>query len=159
MKEIPEYHTKWSIREEKYQKIILTDKLEFHILELGKLEKYKNKSEKEIDLLLWCKFLVNPEKVEVTNMTETERMIEKARQELYKISQDGTERKKAEAREKALRDEMAIRASGLKDGIIEGKLEVAKKMLSKKMKIEDIAELTEFSLDEIRKIASEKDNI
>ena len=67
--------------------------------------------------------------------------------------------KAAEAREKALRDEMAIRASGLKDGIIEGKLEVAKKMLSKKMKIEDIAELTEFSLDEIRKIASEKDNI
>ena len=31
------YHTKWKIIEEKDRKVILTDKLEFHIIELSKI--------------------------------------------------------------------------------------------------------------------------
>ena len=44
LKEITNYHTKWNIREEENRNIILTDKLEIHIIEL---EKLKNKDGKE----------------------------------------------------------------------------------------------------------------
>ena len=43
LKEIRKYITKWNIREEDYQKIILTDALEFYIIELPKFEKYQDK--------------------------------------------------------------------------------------------------------------------
>lgn len=49
LKEIPKFHTKWQIREEKYRKIILTDTLEIHIIELPKLVKQikENRGEKK----------------------------------------------------------------------------------------------------------------
>ena len=46
--------------------------------------------------------------------------IKKAKEQLDKISQDENERRLAELREKAVRDEMAIRDSGIKEGYKKG---------------------------------------
>ena len=113
LKEIENYHTKWNIREEEKRDIILTDKLEIHIIELAKL---KDKDSKE-KLKEWCKFIKAPESVEEATMKE----IKRAKEELDKISQDKKERRLAELREKAIMDEMAIRDSGYNDGFAEGK--------------------------------------
>ncbi len=119
LKEIEKYHTKWNIREEEYKNIILTDRLELHIIELEKLERRNNKSKEEEELLNWCKFIKFPEKVEESIIMKNEE-IKKAKEQLNKISQDKKERRLAELREKAIMDEMAIRDSGYNEGRKEG---------------------------------------
>ena len=58
IKEIPMFHTKWQIREEKYSKKILTDTLEFHILELPKLiNQLKKEGEKKDKVALGSMFI------------------------------------------------------------------------------------------------------
>ena len=82
--------------------------------------------------------------------------IEKAKKELEKLAMNPEDRELYELRLKAIRDEMNIRYSGYVDGKIEGKnernIEIAKKMLKKCMKIEDIIELTGLSQEEIEKL-------
>lgn len=113
------FHTTWNIREEEYRNIILTDKLEIHIIELEKLENNSNVEDFK-SLLDWCEFIKNPGKVGNSIMEEN-KYIKRAREELEKISQDARERRLAELRDKAVMDEMAIRDSGFNEGYQEGK--------------------------------------
>ena len=167
IKDIPKYHTKWNIREEKYSNVILTKKLEIHIIELSKLEKMNKLEENDKKLLAWSKFIKNPEELEDSIMSENED-IKRAKDELDKISQDEHERWLAEMREKAIMDEIALRktgynegrAEGLRDGrkegivegIKEGKVEIAKILLEKNMSVDEIVEITGLSKEEIEKI-------
>ncbi len=155
LKDIRKYHTKWNIREEEYKNVILTDKLELHIIELAKLEKKTNVTIEEKELLEWCKFIVSPEEVEDSIMQENAQ-IRKAKEELNKISQDKKERRLAELREKAIMDEMAIRESGYKEGIEEGakerNIEIAKTMKNKKISLELISEITGIDIELLKKI-------
>ena len=156
LKEIEKYHTKWNIREEEYKNIILTDRLELHIIELEKLERRNNKSKEEEELLNWCKFIKFPEKVEESIIMKNEE-IKKAKEQLDKISQDKKERRLAELREKAIKDEMAIRDSGynegrkegLEEGLKEGIKKTAKNMLEMKIDKETISKVTGLTMDEI----------
>ena len=163
LKAVTKYHTKWHIREDDFVNIILTEKLEIHIIELEKLENMKELTIENKKLLDWCKFIKSPDGVEASIMKENEE-IRKAKEELDKISQDAKERRLAELREKALMDEMAIRDSGYneghddgkKEGKIEGRKEtqikIAKKMLNEKFTIEKISELIGLSAEEIEKL-------
>ena len=54
-----EYHTKWKIIEEKDRKIILTDKLELHIISLEKMRENEGRKMQD-ELLDWLYFLENP---------------------------------------------------------------------------------------------------
>ena len=168
LKEIENYHTKWNIREGEKRDIILTDKLEIHIIELAKL---KDKDSKE-KLKEWCKFIKAPESVGESTMKE----IKMAKEELNKISQDKKERRLAELREKAIMDEMAIRDSGYNDGKKEGikegieqgiekgkneglkigkkirSIEIAKEMLKENLDLAVISKVTGLSSDELKNI-------
>ena len=87
--------------------------------------------------------------------------IKKAKEQLDKISQDKKERRLAELREKAIKDEMAIRDSGYnegrKEGIEEGlkkgkkaeKKSIAQNMLEMKIDKEIILKVTGLTMDEI----------
>jgi len=119
IKDIPKYHTKWNIREEKYSNVILTKKLEIHIIELSKLEKMNKLEKEDKKLLAWSKFIKNPEELEDSIMSENED-IKRAKDELDKISQDEHERLLAEMREKAIMDEIALRKTGYNEGRAEG---------------------------------------
>ena len=94
LKKIPQYSTKWQIREEKYSQIVLTDVLELYIIELPKFIKYKENKRKQMNS--WLKFIENPEVVKMSENME----INKAKEELEKISSDEHERYLAELREK-----------------------------------------------------------
>ena len=61
LKEIPEYVTKWKIREEKYSKLVLTNDLELYIISLEKA-KNSTKNKKE-ELYNWLQFINNPKEV------------------------------------------------------------------------------------------------
>ena len=82
--------------------------------------------------------------------------IKKAKEKLDEINQNEEERRLAEIRERTIRDEMAIRDSGyidgMKDGEKKGILKIAKILLSKKMELKDIMEITQLSKKEIENI-------
>ena len=145
---IPKYHTKWQIREEDFGNVILTEKLEIHIIELEKLE---NMNEKDKRLAHWCKFIKSPEKVEDSIMNENGD-IKKAKEELDKMSQDENERRLAEIRERAILFENTLRNNGYKKGREESKLEIAKNMLNKNYTIEQIHEVTGLTIEKIKEL-------
>ena len=167
LKAVTKYHTKWHIREDDFVNIILTEKLEIHIIELEKLENMKILSEEDKKLLNWCKFIKNPDNMEDSTMSENNG-IKRAKEELDKISQDAKERRLAELREKALMDEIAIRDSGFKEGYEEGKasgikegmkqgivkkqIEIAKKMIKENINISIISKITDLSEEQIKEL-------
>ena len=70
MRKIEKTLTKWQIREEKYQNEVLTDKMEFYILELPKYRKYKDISE---SLKNWVKFIESPEEINMSEIKKSKR--------------------------------------------------------------------------------------
>ena len=155
LKEIQKYQTKWNIREEEYQKVILTEVMEFYIIELPKYDKYKEKSKNE-KLNRWIKFIKEPGGMEMGE----DKAIQKAKEVLEEISKDERERYLAELREKYILDQKAIEDAGydkgLKDGMIQGKKEekkkIAKNLLKLNMSIEQIKEVTGLTEEEIKKL-------
>ena len=95
---------------------------------------------------------------------EENKNIEKAKEVLKKISLDEKERYLAYRREKAIRDQNAIREAGyddgkeegikegLKEGIKAGKIEVAKKLLDQCVEIEIISSATGLTIEEIKNL-------
>ena len=152
LKEVEKYITKWNIREEEYQKIVLTDVMELYIIELPKFEKYKEKTDNNT-LNSWVKFIKNPE---VINMGEVNQEIKKAKEVLEEISSDEREIYLAELREKYIMDQKAIEEAGydkgLKAGIRKNTMEIAKKMLQQKIDIKTISEVTQLTEEEIKKL-------
>ena len=91
-------------------------------------------------------------------MEENENLKE-AVEKLDRISEDEKMQRIIELREKAIRDEHAIYAKGVDDGIEEGKakgarekqIEIAKKLLKAKVGMEVIIETTGLTKEEIEK--------
>ena len=83
--------------------------------------------------------------------------IDKAKKELERLAMNPEEKEMYDLRMKAIRDEMNIRESGYIDGLAAGetkgkkeqKIEIAKNMLKKQMSIQDIADVTGLSSEEI----------
>ena len=148
------YHSVWKIMEtDNAKKLILTDKFEVDIIELIKIEG----KEKEKDQLLdWLVFLENPESERVTQKMEENKNLKEAVEKLNKINEDEKMQRIIELREKAIRDEHAIYAKGVDDGIEKGakgeKLQIAKNMIKKGMNVSDIIEVTGLTKEEIEKL-------
>ncbi len=167
LENISKYRTDFKLRESENKDVILTEKIEIVIIELRKLENIENLNELEKELLNWCKFIKNPDKVEESIMTENEN-IRKAKEELDKISQDKRERRLAELREKAIMDNLAIKKSGYNAGKEEGKkegrlewkiegkqeqkIEIARKMLEDKIDVNIISKYTGLNQKEIENL-------
>ena len=153
LREIKKYKTKWNIREEEYKSVILTDVLELAIIELPKYVRYANKEKKE-NLNLWLKFIKDPEvKIMENNedeksVKETKQAIQKAQEELEKISQDEHERYLAELRQKHIMDTNAVRALGYD----KAKMDIAKKLKEEKVDIIIISKATGLTKEEIEKL-------
>ena len=78
--------------------------------------------------------------------------IKKAKEELDRISQDDLLRRRLLKAELLRMDQEQITYEAVRDGKKEKTIEIAKKMLKKKMAIETIMELTELSKEEIDEI-------
>ena len=159
-------HSRWKIIEEERRKIVLTEDLEFNIIEVPKM--YKEKQARDEKLIEWLKFLENPESKEVQGYMKKNENIKEAREKLDKMSKDEKVRRMAELRQKALMDEREAEytgySNGLEDGIKQGMKqgleqgigqgyrEIAKKMKGKGKDINEIIELTGLSKEEIEKL-------
>lgn len=143
------YHTSWKVIEEKSREVILTDKLELHIIMLPKvIENEKNQEElmgflaslenensergkikmskenkNEDELLDWLTFLIDPDSERVREKMKENEELREAVEKLEAISEDENMRRVAELREKAIRDEIWFKESGREMGREEGREE------------------------------------
>ena len=166
-KGIEKMETKWRIREDENTKLILTDALEIHIIELSKIKR-EYKKNKENRKVQWMMFLDNPNTGEVEEIIEENKEIREAVVEVHKMSKDEKIRKLAELREKAIMDEKEIYSTGYhkgeKSGYIKGeksgydkgqkkeKIKIAKILKEKGMSKEEISEITKLTIEELEKI-------
>ena len=142
-----DYHTNWKIIEENSKQVILTDRLELHIIMLPKVtenrknqEEFRNflnslenqdlergqgkmSKENEDELLDWLTFLIDPDSERVREKMKENEELKEAVEKLEAISEDENMRRVAELREKAIRDEIWFKESGRKMGIKEGREE------------------------------------
>ena len=176
LQEIQNAHTKWQIREEKNSTIILTSYLEIHIIELPKAIKEYAKSPQDT-VLQWMMFLDNPNKEEVTKIMEKNEDIKEAKEELNQLSKDETLRRialkeellrmdinqaKADAEEYGREEGREEgRKEGREEGIAEGerknKIKVVRKLHKLNMPIEEIAEVVELDMAEVKQILGIQD--
>ena len=147
LSDIPQYLTRWKIKDEKYGKYVLTDLLEICIIELPKVHKYNENK----DLDTWVRFIKNPEVINMASKETTE-AINAAKKILEEMSQDEHERYLAELRQKYIMDQKAIADRGLEKGIEKGIEQVAKKMLDKGVDIDFIMEVTNLSKEKIESL-------
>lgn len=153
LEEIKKYISKWSIREEKYKDIILTDIMELYIIELPKFKKHKEKNE-NILLNSWIKFIENPEELDMSIEMSKEdiRDLERAREILEDISASERERYLAEQREIQIMDKYAIEEHGYDRGVKQGITSVAKKLKENNIDIKIISDSTGLTKEEIEKL-------
>ena len=145
-----EYHSTWKIIEtNSVKKLILTDKFELDIIKLLKIKGRENEKDQLLD---WLIFLENPESERVTRKMEENENLKEAVEKLDRISEDEKMQRIIELREKAIRDEHAIYAKGVDDGIEKGIMKIAKSMLKKGMNVSDIIEITGLTKEEIEKL-------
>ena len=141
-----EYHSTWKIIEtNSVKKLILTDKFELDIIELSKIKGRENEKDQLLD---WLIFLENPESERVARKMEENENLKEAVEKLDRISEDEKMQRIIELREKAIRDEHAIYAKGVDDGIIK----IAKNMLKENIDIEMIIKVTGLTKEEIENL-------
>ena len=151
-KEIERISTKWKIKEVSTGKEIeLTDALELYIIEIPKAREILRKEPRD-RLAQWIMFLNDPNESEVSKIMKNNKEIEEAMNELEKISKDKELRRVAELREKAIRDEKNGLRHAKEEGKIEGKIEIAKRMIEKDIDIDTICEVTGLIKEEVLKL-------
>ena len=161
-KEENEFYSCFHIKEDT-RHTLLTDKMEFHVLELPKLP--KESKEDSSDLLLWAKFINAERKEEFDMLAEKNSYISHAYQQLQVISQDKEKRLEYEAREKAIRDhnqlmyeaEQRGRETGEKIGEQQTKINIAKNMLSENFDADVIARISGLSIKQILSLKNEQE--
>lgn len=146
-----EYHSKWKIIEEKGRKLILTDDLEFHIIEIPKLLK-QGEIKNQNELAKWIYFIENPESERVGEYMKENKEMNEAKEKLRVISKDEEMQRIAELREKAIRDEKAVENYGIKKGKREGTIEIAKRMKQMGLDTKTIKEATNLTEEEIKSL-------
>ena len=139
-----------------YENILLTDKMEFHYIQLPKFkEKCKRISSK---LEEWLTFIVN-DNTEAIKMIDNE-YVQKAEDELEYINANEEERMRAKFRERSEWnynfDMESMYEHGVKEGLEQGSKEqsikIAKKMLEEKLDIDVIIKTTGLTKEEIQKL-------
>ena len=158
LKGIEETSTSFKVLDQKTGKVILTEDLEIVIIEIPKMKKYKMENKK---LESWLKFIENPNEMGGDILDKNEAM--KRAKEVYdELMADEHEKSLIKLREKYMMDYNTLKDESYENGFKAGreagetigakkeKLEIAKKMLTMEMSIEDIAKATDLSEDEIK---------
>ena len=145
------YHTKWQIREDDNHKLILTNHLELHIIEIEKAREALKNNEND-KIAQWMSFFDNPNSMEVRKMSDKNEDINEALEELRRLSANKELREMLDREERAERDRRAELDFAMKEGIEQEKRKLIKEMLHNKLPIDMISKITKLSKEEIEKI-------
>ncbi|MFD1674396.1 Rpn family recombination-promoting nuclease/putative transposase [Alicyclobacillus fodiniaquatilis] len=123
---------------------------DIHMIELQKLREVSVGQQRK--LVRWMLFLLGPTPEKMGELVMGEPALQKALTTLEFLSQDREARELYESRQKAMNDWISNIEGAREEGREEGKAEVARRMLSKGMSIEDVAELTGLGVMEIERL-------
>ena len=135
----------------------MTDRVEFHYIELKKFLKQTPGISNKLEQWLW---LIVGEEDKVEMASKENKSIEKVVEDLDEMSSDENERLEAYKRKLAIWDYNVSIAEANDKGIAEGvdkgrkekELEIAKKMKDKGVKIDEIIEFTGLTKEEIENL-------
>ena len=134
----------------------LTDMVSYYLIELTKLKKIRPKT---ADLLEKWLLVIGGDTKMIEDCKKENGEIKEAIEQLEEMSADKKERELYEMREKGrliYNTEMyEARRKGLEEGEKNSKIEIAKKLLERNMTIEEIAEITKLTKEEIQKLNSQ----
>lgn len=141
------YHERCRIKRD-YNNELLTEDLEIHFIQIPKCRDIEIKTE----LDYWMQFIGNISKEGVKIAMEKNEKIKKAQEELDYLTGNEEERRLAELREKAIRDEISGLNCARKEGEKSSRLNIAKKLKEMKMSIDDIEKATGLTKEEIESL-------
>lgn len=153
-----EYITKAVTVAEKHRECIVNKYHTYYYVELPKFRKKKLDIENKLEQ--WLTFIDGENEKGLKEIMEKNDKIKRANEELKYLSEDEIERRRAELREKAIRDMASAKHYGFTQGLKEGenigrkkeKIKIAKSMLAKKVDINTISELTGLLSEEIEEL-------
>ncbi|MED1689782.1 Rpn family recombination-promoting nuclease/putative transposase [Brevibacillus agri] len=165
MRETERFHTTFHLYEDQEQ-FPLTDVMEIHFMEIPKLmDKWEQRAvnPQDNELERWLLLLEADDHEEIRKELEAIAMrdpvMKRAFDEWEDLSRDEKKWVEYESRRKAILDEMAVvreaeirQQKAREEGLLEGKLLVAKEMLAEGESPERIAKLTKLPLEEIEKL-------
>jgi predicted transposase/invertase (TIGR01784 family) len=150
---LDEYHTSFHIYEDRHKDYLLTDALELHFLDMVKFRKWPEKDIRQDPLQRW---LVYFDKSSPVTLLEEVLGMDRAIQEMQKkidwIQGDPALLRSYLRYEKAASDEITRIYGAKREGKREEKLAIAQKMKNRGLPIDQIAELTDLSIEEITKL-------
>ena len=124
-----------------------------HVLEIPKIKTSEMLND---ELIYWLKFIENPGNEEVQNIMEENKYLKQAKKELAYLSGDPDFQRLVQSRAGFLMDmacyKRQIEKEATEKGILKSKVEIAKKLKEKNISIEDIADITGLSKDEIESL-------
>ena len=143
----------------KIGKMVLTDDLEIHIIELKKVIAEYEK-DKDNELLQWMFFLEDPNNLEVVRIMKENKEIKEAKEKLNSISEDRAIRRDILNQEIARMDREQEMYDAVNDGLERGRKEeqkdIIKNLSSMGMALSDIAKAVKLSEKEVNEIINEK---
>ena len=148
------FHNTYRLKEIETNKE-LTDICEIHFIEIPKLRHLDLKDEADM-LEVWVEFLRDPESEVIRSIETINNDIKKAKDKLYKLSQNKEDRELYFLREKSIRDEISALSKAKEEGIEQGILEIAKNLLDI-LDDNTISEKTGLSLEEVRQLRNDKE--
>lgn len=160
--EVPEYYTKTVTVAEKHRDYVIMDGMTYYFIELPKFRESKPKL---VNMLECWLALIDGEDGGLKEMAETKnKIIKEANNEVEEILSDEDMKALIEFRKSATWDRNSMieyaRRQGLKkgtekgraEGIEEGKIEIAKKLIKMQLSDEQISKITGLKIDEILKL-------
>ena len=152
------FHNTYRLKEIETNKE-LTDICEIHFIEIPKLRHLDLKDEADM-LEVWVEFLRDPESEVIRSIETINNDIKKAKDKLYKLSQNKEDRELYFLREKSIRDEISALSKAKEEGIQTGaknkELEIAKNAIKNNLDDNTIKAITGLSLEEIKQIRNNK---
>ncbi|MDR0339191.1 MAG: Rpn family recombination-promoting nuclease/putative transposase, partial [Desulfovibrio sp.] len=149
-RETRDYHTPFKLRSEDGS-IVLTDALEFHILELSKIPVTQDGRK----VWPWLKFLASGTKEEFAMLERTYVELQKPVARLMEMSADEIIRRQKESWDKARRDEEARMELAEARGEARGKAEIAANMRKEGLPVSVIAKVSGLTVAEIEALPTE----
>ncbi|MBQ9298359.1 MAG: Rpn family recombination-promoting nuclease/putative transposase [Clostridia bacterium] len=151
MNEIPEYKVETITVDSKYRKYTVIEGVKYYFIELPKFREMVNKPQNKLEE--WLSF-IDYEKEEMVEMAvKNNELVKKAKLTYEYLTGDEATKRLEFLKEKALRDEAAVRHQAREEGRKFEKIEVAKEMLKNKIAKSVIIQCTGLSEIEIEEIA------
>ena len=111
--------------------------------------------ENNAELLDWLLFLHDPKSNKVVEKMKTNKELKQASDKLETLSQDEKMQVLADLRQRAIYEENTARKAGLKQGLEQASIKIAKKLLKKGHTITEVQNITELPKDIVEQLKQE----